>query len=167
MVAADQQLPHGLRSGCATRLADSARKREPVTVAVYVFDRQGQFVGYGSIPLVELTDAEWKSRLTPEQYKVSRGKGTERAFCGRYSITTKRASTPASAVDCRCFRRIQVRLGHRLAQLFSADHAGQRGARKPCSAAVARGSRNPAPAAAAIWGTSLATDQSRRAIGFV
>ena len=30
------------------------------------------------------TDAEWRSQLTPEQYKVARKKGTERAFTGKY-----------------------------------------------------------------------------------
>jgi peptide methionine sulfoxide reductase msrA/msrB len=28
------------------------------------------------------TDAEWKKQLTDEQYRIARGKGTERAFCG-------------------------------------------------------------------------------------
>ena len=33
---------------------------------------------------VELTEEQWRERLTPEQYEVLRRQGTERAFTGQY-----------------------------------------------------------------------------------
>ena len=51
-------------------------------VRVYVFNRDGKLVGPVDSPPVELSDEEWKGRLTPEQYRILRKKGTEPAFCG-------------------------------------------------------------------------------------
>jgi peptide-methionine (R)-S-oxide reductase len=34
---------------------------------------------------IQKSDAEWRAELTPEQYRIARRKGTERAFTGEYN----------------------------------------------------------------------------------
>jgi peptide-methionine (R)-S-oxide reductase len=43
-------------------------------------------------PTVEKTEREWREQLTPGQYDVLRGKGTEPPFAGRY-VHEKRSGT--------------------------------------------------------------------------
>jgi methionine-R-sulfoxide reductase len=49
------------------------------------------------------TDAEWRKILTPEQYRVARGKGTEPAFCGAFYDHKKPGAYTCVCCDLELF----------------------------------------------------------------
>ena len=53
-------------------------------VNVRDLDPTGKLTAVKSMPKVVKTDAEWRAQLTPEQYRIARGQGTEPAFCGAF-----------------------------------------------------------------------------------
>jgi methionine-R-sulfoxide reductase len=55
---------------------------QEATMKVKVFNHQGQLVGPVEVAHIVKTDKEWRDQLTPEQFQIARGKGTERPFCG-------------------------------------------------------------------------------------
>jgi methionine-R-sulfoxide reductase len=55
------------------------------TVSVVLLDENGKNLPAQSMEKVIKTDAEWRAQLGDgEVYKVTRGKGTERPFCGAF-----------------------------------------------------------------------------------
>jgi peptide-methionine (R)-S-oxide reductase len=53
-------------------------------VRIAEFDARGHRAGVKEVEKVIKTEAEWRQQLTPEQYEVTRRKGTERAFTGKF-----------------------------------------------------------------------------------
>jgi peptide-methionine (R)-S-oxide reductase len=60
------------------RKAGNAMEREQIRI---YSASKGRYV---TTEKVVKTEKEWKSQLTPEQFKITRRKGTERAFTGKY-----------------------------------------------------------------------------------
>jgi peptide-methionine (R)-S-oxide reductase len=57
-----------------------APKKE--TLSVRLLSAEGKVTEPVMVPKVVKTDAQWRARLSDEQFKITRGHGTEAAFCG-------------------------------------------------------------------------------------
>ena len=62
----------------------STDERNPMTptTRVRIINKDGKLSDPIDVPKLVLSDAEWQKRLTKEQYRIGRAKGTEPAFCG-------------------------------------------------------------------------------------
>ena len=66
---------------------------------VKVFNSSGNLVGPVEVNSIVKTDAQWREQLTPVQFQIARGKGTERAFCG--TLLDNKRSGVYSCVCCQ------------------------------------------------------------------
>ena len=53
-------------------------------VTIVQFSDRGERQGIARVPKVVKADAEWRSQLSPLAYRITRERGTERAFTGAY-----------------------------------------------------------------------------------
>src|SRR4051812_33970819 len=63
---------------------NASDERNPMTptARLRLITKEGKLSDPIEVPKLVLSDTEWQKRLTKEQYRIGRAKGTEPAFCG-------------------------------------------------------------------------------------
>ena len=103
--------------------------QEKPMVRVKVIGPDGKLTPTVEVPKLVLSDAEWQKRLSTEQYRIIRSKGTEPAFCGGLLKNKEGRDVPLRRLRPAAVRlRREVRVGHRLAELLPAG-----GRRRTCA----------------------------------
>jgi len=83
---------------CVAAVAGRGGKESPPgKVHVRLLETDGTLAKAAWVDKVVKSDAEWRALLTPEQYRITRRGGTERAFCG-----TLTAAKKAGTYVCVC-----------------------------------------------------------------
>ena len=75
---------HGDARSAHRRVAAENKRHDPVLIRLVDFSEAGRRIGIVTTEKVIKSDEEWKRQLTPEQFAVTREKGTEPAFTGKY-----------------------------------------------------------------------------------
>jgi peptide-methionine (R)-S-oxide reductase len=71
--------------GVAAAVYAATENKGAKSVKIVQFDDAGNRTGVNVVEKIVKSDAEWKQKLTPEQFEVTRKAGTERAFTGKYA----------------------------------------------------------------------------------
>jgi peptide methionine sulfoxide reductase msrA/msrB len=82
LIAAGCGRPLGSQASAAQRDAQTKGSKSMSYVRVRTIGPNGSLSEAREVPVLALSEAEWRKRLTPDQYRITRGKGTEPAFCG-------------------------------------------------------------------------------------
>ena len=137
---------------------------EETTMKVKVFNRQGQLVGPVEVAACR-QDRRAVARAAHAGAVPGRPRQGHRAAVLRHAARqqARRASTPASAAACRCFRRRQVQLRHRLAELLPAGGRARTSSTTRTAATAWSAPRSCAPAATPTSATCSTTDPRRPA----
>ncbi len=83
--------PTATDAAATTDMTDAAQPNDPAAAT-------------SGMEKVEKTDAEWRAQLSPEEYRVAREGGTERAFTGRYWDTKTAGTYHCIGCDLPLFR---------------------------------------------------------------
>jgi methionine-R-sulfoxide reductase len=73
-------------------------------VTVRLLDDKGELTPPQSVRKVFKSEDEWRKQLTPEQFNVTRGHGTEAAFCGKFYDNHKSGYYSCVCCDLPLFR---------------------------------------------------------------
>ncbi len=107
-------------------------------------------------PKLELTDDEWRTRLTPTEYHVLRQAGTERPFTGEYTDTKTEGIYQCRACGAELFRSTEKFESHcGWPSFFDPSHS-EAVILRPDDSLGMHGSKCCAPTATATWVTCSA-----------
>src|SRR4029077_11179748 len=81
IVSAGLMLGIGILAAWVIADSNSNTTQEPVKMIKLYSVKEGKYI---MTPEMKKTDEEWKKQLSPEEFEVTRKKGTEAAFTGRY-----------------------------------------------------------------------------------
>ncbi len=114
-------------------------------------------------PKVQKTDAEWRELLTPDQYRILRQAGTERAFTGPFWNSHEKGSTAAPPVTSRCSSPIPSSIPAAVGRAISRRSTRRRSPKSATPRTAWCAPKSAAAIAAAISATSFPTARRRPA----
>ena len=111
-----------------------------------------------------LSDREWRKRLTPEQFKVLRSRGTEQAFCGIFVDNKQHGVYACAGCGLPLFASAQSSIPAPAGQLPPADRIGEITEQRNVGLGYLHA--ETLRSATGIWDTSLTTAPAPRGLRY-